>query len=42
MLQMFHLGLLNELANVDCKMEAETRIQLQKSLLEEFKDLKTP
>ena len=30
MLQTFHLGVLNELANVDCKMETETRTQLQK------------
>ena len=30
MLQTFHLGVLSELANVDHKMEAETRTQLQK------------
>ena len=30
MLQMFHLGALNDLAKVDCKMEAETRTQVQK------------
>ena len=30
-LQTFHLGALNELANVGCKMEAETRTQLQNS-----------
>ena len=40
MLQTFQLGALNELANVDCKMEAETKTQLQKSLLEEINDLK--
>ena len=28
---MFHLGMLNELANTDCKMETEMRTQLQKS-----------
>ena len=39
-LQMFHLGVHNELANIDCKMEAETRTQLQKSLLQEINDLK--
>ena len=31
MLQTFHLRVLNELVNVDCKMEAETRAQLQKA-----------
>ena len=31
MLQTFHLGVLSELANVDHKMEAETRAQLQKA-----------
>ena len=30
MLQEFHLGELNDLVNVDCKIEAETRTQLQK------------
>ena len=39
-LQTLHLGVLNELANIDQKMEAETRVQLQKSLLEEIKDLR--
>ena len=39
MLQMFHLGALNERANIDRKMEAETRAQLQKSILEEINDL---
>ena len=40
MLQTYRLGVLNELANVDPKMEAETRAQLQKSILEEINDLK--
>ena len=40
MLQTLHLRVLNELANIDQKMEAETRAQLQKSLLEEMNDLK--
>ena len=40
MLQTFHSGVLNKLANVDCKMEAETRTQLQKSLLDEINNLK--
>ena len=39
-LQMLHLGALNDLANVDHKMESETRTQLQKSLLEEINNLK--
>ena len=39
-LQMFHFGVLYELANVDCKLEAETRPQLQKRLPEEINDLK--
>ena len=30
MLQEFHLGVLNDLVNVDCKIEVETRTQLQK------------
>ena len=30
MLQTFHLGALNELANIDHKMETKTRVQLQK------------
>ena len=33
-LQTFHLGALNELANVDHKMDAETRAHLQKIKLE--------
>ena len=39
MLQTFHLGVLNELANLDCKMEVVMRTQLQKSLLEEISNL---
>ena len=39
-LQMFHLGALNELANIDHRMEAETRAHLQKSILEKTNDLK--
>ena len=40
MLQELHLRVLNELSSLDHKMEAETRTQLQKSLLEEISDLK--
>ena len=40
MLRTFHLGVLNKLANVKCKMEADTRVQLQKSILDEINDLK--
>ena len=39
-IQTLHLGVINELANVDHKMEVETRTQLQKCLLEEINDLK--
>ena len=35
-LQELHLKVINGLANVDRKMELETRTQLQKSLLEEI------
>ena len=38
MLQTFHLGVLNDLSNVDHKMEAETRAQLKH--MEEINDLK--
>ena len=38
MLQTFHLGIVNDLSNVDCKMES--RAQSQKSILEEINDLK--
>ena len=40
MLQKFHLGVLCELANVDYKMETETRSQFQENLLEKINDLK--
>ena len=40
MLQTFHFGVFNELANVDHKMEVETRTQLQKSIRDEINDLK--
>ena len=39
-LETLHLGALNELANVDYKMEAKKRAQLQKSILEEINNLK--
>ena len=42
MLQTFHLGVLNKLSNVNCKMEAKTRTQLQKSLLEEINISRRP
>ena len=41
MLQVLHLGAINELANVDHKMKRKTRPQLQNSLLEEINNLKT-
>ena len=37
---MFHLRTLNDLSNVDHKMEAETIAQLQKNIQEEINDLK--
>ena len=40
MLQTLHLEALNGLASVNCKMQAETRTQLQKSLLEVINDVK--
>ena len=40
MFQTFHLGALDKLANVDHMMEAETRAELQKNILEEISDLK--
>ena len=40
MLQALHLKVINELSNVDHKMEAETRTQLQKNLLEEINEIK--
>ena len=39
-LQNLHLKVINELANVDCKMESETRNQFQQSPLQEMNDLK--
>ena len=39
-LQAVHLGALNKQANIDSKMEAETRTQLQESLLDEINNLK--
>ena len=39
-LQALHLKVINELANVDRKLELETRNQLQKSLLEEINKIK--
>ena len=41
MLQKLHLKVINELSNVYCKMESETRTQLQKSLLEQVNDIKS-
>ena len=40
MLQTFHLITLNELSDIDCKVEAENRNQFEKSLLEEINDIK--
>ena len=40
MLQTLHLELLNELTSIDCRMEAEHRSLVEKSLLEEINDLK--
>ena len=40
MLQTFHLKVLNELTSVDHKMEAESRNQYEKSLLEEINKIK--
>ena len=40
MLQALHLNVLDELAGLDRKREAEIRTQFQKSLLEELRDLK--
>ena len=38
--QELHLKVINELANVDCKMESKTTNQLQKNLLEEINDIR--
>ena len=40
MLQVLHIKVINELANVDRKMESKTRNQLQKSWLEEINKIK--
>ena len=40
MLQTLHLETLNELTGVDCRMEAEHRCLVEKSLLEEINELK--
>ena len=39
-LQTFHLKTLNELTSIDCKMEAENRNQVEKSLLKEINEIK--
>ena len=39
-LQTLHLETLNELTGVDCRMEAENRSQVEKSLMEEINELK--
>ena len=39
-LQTLHLETLNELAGVDCKLEAENRSLVVKSLMEEINELK--
>ena len=39
-LQMLHLETLNELPDVDCRMEAENRSLVEKSLMEEINELK--
>ena len=40
MLQTLHLETLNELTSIDCRMEAEHRSLVEKSLLEEINELK--
>ena len=40
MLQMLHLETLNQLTGIDCRMEAEHRSLVEKSLLEEINELK--
>ena len=40
MLQTLHLETLNELTGIDCRMEAEHRTLVEKSLLEEINELK--
>ena len=40
MLQTLHLETLNELTGVDCRMEAENRSLVEKSLMEEINNIK--
>ena len=40
MLQTLHLETLNELTGIDCRMEAEHRFLVEKSLLEEINEIK--
>ena len=40
MLQTLHLKVINNLSNVDHKMESETRTQLQRGLLEEINEIR--
>ena len=40
MLQTLHLETLNELTGVDCRLEAENRSLVEKSLLEEVNNIK--
>ena len=40
MIQTLHLETLNELTGVDCRMEAENRSLVEKSLMEEINELK--
>ena len=40
MSQTLHLETLNELTGVDCRMEAENRSLVEKSLMEEINELK--
>ena len=40
MLQTLHLETLNELTGIDCRMEAEHRSLVKKSLLEEINEIK--
>ena len=39
-LQIFHLKMMNELTSIDHSMESESRIQFEKSLLEEINEIK--
>ena len=40
MLQTLHLETLNKLTGIDCRMEAEHRSLVEKSLLEEINEIK--